>query len=57
MQIESCGRENGPKYSYLAVLLNNEPALKLYSKIGCSEIYKYWYRIKFKRDDHACNMA
>ncbi len=40
------GKENGAKYSYLAVLLNNEPALRLYSKIGYSEIYKYWYRVK-----------
>lgn len=40
------GKVNGAKYSYLTVLLNNEPALKLYSKIGFSEIYKYWYRVK-----------
>lgn len=40
------GKERGAKSSYLAVLLNNEPALKLYSKIGYSEIYKYWYRVK-----------
>ncbi len=40
------GKEIGAKYSYLAVLLNNKPALKLYSKIGYSEIYKYWYRVK-----------
>ncbi|MBO2944096.1 GNAT family N-acetyltransferase [Paenibacillus sp. F411] len=40
------GKENGARYSYLAVVSNNEPALKLYSKIGYSEIYKYWYRAK-----------
>ncbi|MDY8022035.1 GNAT family N-acetyltransferase [Paenibacillus polymyxa] len=40
------GKENGAKYSYLAVVSNNEPALRLYSKIGYSEIYKYWYRVK-----------
>ncbi|WP_257348220.1 GNAT family N-acetyltransferase [Pseudalkalibacillus decolorationis] len=40
------GKENGAKYSYLAVPLNNKPALILYSKIGYSEIYKYWYRVK-----------
>lgn len=40
------GKENGAKYSYLAVQLNNIAALRLYSKIGYSEIYKYWYRIK-----------
>jgi hypothetical protein len=42
------GKENGAKYSYLAVLFNNDPALRLYSKIGYSEIYKYWYRVKEK---------
>ncbi|MEK3886329.1 GNAT family N-acetyltransferase [Bacillus sp. FSL K6-3431] len=42
------GKEKGAKYSYLAVLLNNEPALRLYANIGYSEIYKYWYRV---RDD------
>ena len=40
------GKDNGAKYSYLTVLLNNEPALKLYSKLGFSEIYRYWYRVK-----------
>jgi ribosomal protein S18 acetylase RimI-like enzyme len=40
------GKENGAKYSYLAVIANNKPALRLYSKIGYSEIYKYWYRVK-----------
>lgn len=40
------GKENGAKYSYLAVVLNNTPALRLYSKIGYSETYKYWYRVK-----------
>ncbi|MCR2821262.1 GNAT family N-acetyltransferase [Lederbergia panacisoli] len=39
------GKENGAKSSYLAVLLNNKPALKLYAKIGFSEIYQYWYRV------------
>ncbi|MFD0620504.1 GNAT family N-acetyltransferase [Paenibacillus sp. GCM10027629] len=40
------GKENGARYSYLAVVANNAPALRLYSKIGYSEIYKYWYRVK-----------
>lgn len=39
------GKENGAKSSYLAVISNNEPALRLYSKLGYSEIYKYWYRV------------
>ncbi|WP_159886935.1 GNAT family N-acetyltransferase [Paenibacillus puerhi] len=40
------GKENGAKYSYLAVVADNEPALRLYSKLGYSEIYKYWYRVR-----------
>ncbi|CEI83088.1 N-acetyltransferase GCN5 [Oceanobacillus oncorhynchi subsp. incaldanensis] len=40
------GKDKGAKYSYLAVLLNNESALRLYSKIGFSEVYRYWYRVK-----------
>ncbi|WP_232277447.1 GNAT family N-acetyltransferase [Paenibacillus sp. 481] len=40
------GKENGARYSYLAVVANNEPALRLYSKLGYAEVYKYWYRVK-----------
>ncbi|MDQ0232625.1 GNAT family N-acetyltransferase [Metabacillus malikii] len=40
------GKDNGAKYAYLQVMLNNLPALKLYSKLGFEEIYRYWYRIK-----------
>jgi len=46
------GKENGAKHSYLAVVANNEPALRLYSKIGYSEIYKYWYRVKLNINQH-----
>lgn len=40
------GRQNGAQCSYLQVMLNNPPALRLYSKIGFVEKYQYWYRIK-----------
>lgn len=40
------GKENGAKYSYLQVMLNNVHALRLYSKLGFQEIYRYWYRVK-----------
>jgi ribosomal protein S18 acetylase RimI-like enzyme len=46
LHILQWGRNGGADYSYLAVLLHNQPALKLYSKVGYKEIYKYWYRVK-----------
>jgi len=40
------GKRNGTQTAYLQVMLNNEPALRLYSGLGFREIYTYWYRIK-----------
>jgi len=40
------GKDRGAEHSDLAVLLNNEPALRLYAKLGYKEIYQYWYRVK-----------
>ncbi|MDY0943947.1 GNAT family N-acetyltransferase [Priestia megaterium] len=40
------GKDNGAKYAYLQVELNNIPALNLYSKLGFKEQYRYWYRVK-----------
>jgi GNAT superfamily N-acetyltransferase len=40
------GKEKGARTVYLHVMLNNEPALRLYSQLGFKEIYRYWYRIK-----------
>jgi len=44
--ILSWGKLNQAKQAYLQVVLNNTPALNLYSKIGFSERYQYWYRVK-----------
>lgn len=40
------GRSGGATHSYLAVALRNAPALRLYAKIGYTELYRYWYRVK-----------
>ncbi|WP_338134397.1 GNAT family N-acetyltransferase [Cohnella candidum] len=39
-------RENGAARSYLQVVQNNAPAVRLYEKLGYEEIYTYWYRQK-----------
>jgi len=36
----------GATHSYLQVLQNNIPAIKLYSSLGYKEMYQYWYRVK-----------
>jgi GNAT superfamily N-acetyltransferase len=46
LNILQWGRQHGAHHSYVAVLLHNQPALKLYEKLGYKEIYKYWYRTK-----------
>lgn len=40
------GKQNGAQTGYLQVMLDNIPALRLYSKIGFEEQYQYWYRVK-----------
>lgn len=40
------GQDNGAQLAYLQVMVNNSPAIKLYSKLGFKEAYQYWYRIK-----------
>lgn len=37
---------NGIQYAYLQVMENNEAAKLLYSKLGYTKQYQYWYRVK-----------
>lgn len=46
LNILAWGKQNGAKKAYLQVVMNNEPALNLYSQLGFQEVYQYFYRIK-----------
>jgi N-acetylglutamate synthase len=39
-------KKEGARKAYLQVALNNEAALGLYSGLGFTEVYRYWYRVK-----------
>jgi len=46
LNLLSWGKQNGAKKAYLQVVMNNQPALNLYSKLGFQEVYQYFYRMK-----------
>lgn len=40
------GMKAGASKAYLQVVSDNEPALRLYNKIGFKKLYTYWFRVK-----------
>jgi GNAT superfamily N-acetyltransferase len=43
------GQSRGARSAYLAVMANNDPALRLYDRAGFKEVYRYWYRVLERR--------
>lgn len=49
LNILDWGKSVGAHYSLLQVVQQNEAAINLYAKLGFTEIYNYWYRVKTNR--------
>jgi len=46
LNILDWAKQNDAKTAYLQVVINNESAFNLYSKLGFKEAYQYFYRTK-----------
>lgn len=42
----SAAKNMGASQAYLQVMQNNDPARRLYGKLGFKKLYNYWYRVK-----------
>jgi N-acetylglutamate synthase len=40
------GKSQSAHHAYLQVMCHNQPAIRLYEKLGFAEAYQYWYRVK-----------
>jgi ribosomal protein S18 acetylase RimI-like enzyme len=44
-QLMKWGQANRAEHAYLQVMRSNTAAIRLYSGLGFSEAYPYWYRV------------
>ena len=47
------GRQQNAEQIYLQVMEDNQPALSLYSKLGFTRLYQYYYAVKDIEDEKA----